>query len=61
MAAELLGDQGKMTSVEETTRTDVTGTPSRRQRSKTYSRSDGLRSSRWFRLWTGPFFDVRGL
>lgn len=29
------GDQGMMTSVEETTRTEVTGIPSRRQRSKT--------------------------
>jgi hypothetical protein len=54
-------DQGKMTSVDETTRTEVTGTPSRRQRSNTYARSDGLRSSKWFRLSTGPFFDVRGL
>jgi hypothetical protein len=54
-------DQGMMTSVAETMRTDVTGIPSRWQRSRTYSRSDGLRSSRWFRLSMGPFFDVRGL
>jgi uncharacterized membrane protein YdfJ with MMPL/SSD domain len=53
------GRQGKMTSVAETTRTDVTGIPSPRQRSRTYSRSDGLRSSRWFRLSTGPFLGLR--
>ena len=51
--------QGKMTSVAETTRTDVTGIPSPRQRSRTYSRSDGLRSSRWLRLSTGPFLGLR--